>query len=72
MPLLKGSLVPLEAIDPAKHRYIGMWRPAVSPTDGCRGVFLCTCGQTLYTHEQGREHYLRGCFDIPQYVDIEK
>ena len=31
MPLLDGKKVPADEIDPAKHRYVGMWRPPSPP-----------------------------------------
>lgn len=74
MPLLNGQYVDASAIDPQRHRYLGMWRPPVNPlaaTSPGVAVIICSCGAHLrYVHE-GEQHYLRGCCDTPQYVDIK-
>jgi hypothetical protein len=70
--LLNGQFVDDAEITPAKHKFVGMFRPAENPlmAHGCYFV-ICPCGDTLkYVHES-REHYLKGCLDTPQYVDID-
>ncbi len=81
MPLLNGKSVSAGEIDPAKHRYIGMFRPAECPNAKCNDpktgqeiyadALICNCGSTLWSVNAIREHYKNGCFDQPQYVDIE-
>lgn len=73
MPLLNGKFVAAAVIDPAKHRYIGSFRPPENPLipkASCYAVH-CRCGQSLTTYQDGWEHYRNGCCDEPQYVDIE-
>lgn len=70
--LLNGKTVEASAIDPAKHRYLGMFRP---PTNWLipvtPGYVLCPCGQTLQMREQSIDHYRMGHCDMQQYVDIQ-
>lgn len=71
--LLNGLPSPPEFIDAAAHRYIGMFRPAVNPLECDTPAYvICPCGQTLKFQHELREHYLRGCCDVPQYVTLEK
>lgn len=71
MPLLNGQRVEATAIDPTRHRYVGMFRP---PMELCCNDSYCRCGMALrgsmgmypnWIHE----HYLMGHFDEPQYED---
>lgn len=70
--LLNGQYVDAATIDPARHRYLGMFRPA---TNGLlhhsADVVICPCGASLWTVQDGRQHYKDGCLDSPQYVTIE-
>ena len=70
MPILNGKRVSKEQIDPAKHRFVGIFR-APSPPD-FRGYdnFYCDCGHNLQTFEQGFSHWQMGHFDDMQYVDL--
>lgn len=70
MALLNGKHVPDEAIDPAKHKFIGRFRPATNWMDGVNTDVLCACGEILKYRHQGKEHYDAGCCDVNQYVDI--
>ena len=70
MVLLNGKLVESSEIDPAKHRFIGRFRPAENPMANPRADILCTCGQILRFVGMETEHYNRGCYDLNQYVDI--
>lgn len=70
MTLLNGKHVPASDIDPAKHRFIGLFRPAQDPyREECRNIH-CTCGQILQFAGESFKHWQQGCFDEPQYVDI--
>jgi hypothetical protein len=68
--LLNGKFVKDAAIDPAKHKFLGMFRPPVNPVWNASAIVLCSCGHKLWTREAGALHYKQGCFDVPQYVDI--
>ena len=72
LPLLDGKYVPAETIDPAKHRYLGMFRPPTNPLMPAKPVYavICYCGYHLTFRAQSREHYLQGCCDVPQYASI--
>lgn len=73
--ILDGKAVNPDEVDPAKHRFLGMFRPAQSMEAECRkaGAFMqCSCGQTLMVHGAVDKHWRQGCFDVPQYVTIEK
>jgi hypothetical protein len=70
--LLNGKNVPASEIDPSKHRYIGMFRPAENPFARASGNVLCPCGQILMYQESLHEHFRGGCFDTQQYADIER
>ena len=72
MVLLDGKFVAAESIDPAKHRYLGMFRPAINPIANPRTDVYCTCGQILKMRGEETEHYQKGCYDSPQYVTIER
>jgi len=68
--LLNGNYVQPEVVDPTKHRYVGMFRPPVNPVINPTTDILCRCGEILKYRGQEVEHYRRGCYDVPQYVDI--
>lgn len=70
--LLDGKHVGAAAIDPAQHRFLGMFRPADVVPAGNYGLLLCPCGSHLSTNEQIREHWRSGCRDVPQYVTIDE
>jgi hypothetical protein len=72
MPLLNGKVVEAEEIDPAKHKFIGMFRKPMSQIQ----ISTCLCGRMFGTScgivmSEFIEHYQRGHFDESQYVDIE-
>lgn len=71
MVYLNGKRVSPDTIDPGKHKFIGMFRPAVDPTTTTDCAIICSCGQTLWLVNEGREHYLKGCYDVPQYIDLD-
>lgn len=68
--LLNGQYVNSKEINPAKHRFIGMYRPPTGSPGF--GYVACTCGSTLQTVEAILTHWQLGHADLPQYVDIEK
>ena len=70
--LIDGEPRPDSELNPAKHRYLGMFRPSPNPMQNPSAYILCRCGETLKYLGQEREHYLRGCCDIPQYVTIKE
>jgi hypothetical protein len=70
MPLLNGKFVDASVIDPAKHKFIGTFRPATNPMADPHGYILCSCGEILQVRGQEVEHYRRGCCDELQYVDL--
>lgn len=70
MAILDGKHVDDSIIDSTKHRYIGMFRvPKPFPYNG---YVLCPCGCVLQIYEQVFDHYIKGHFDIPQYVTIQE
>jgi len=68
--LLDGVYVQPTKIDPAKHRFLGMFRPPVNPFRGATTDCLCPCGMILRYVHQSEEHYRNGCLDTPQYRTI--
>lgn len=70
MVLLNGKTVAESEIDPARHRFIGRFRPATNWMADARTDVLCSCGDILRYVHQLQEHYNRGCCDMNQYVDI--
>lgn len=55
MPILDGRPVPACDIDPARHRFIGMWRPPEPPKDPLARLSVT-------------RNWLDGLYDEPQYV----
>jgi len=70
MAILNGKFVKDLEIDPLKHKFIGSFRPPQPPSTNGAAVFLCVCGQSLWTVESVRQHWQSGCLDIPQYSDM--
>jgi hypothetical protein len=79
--LLNGKFVEANIIDTNKHKFIGLFRTPAQPetiyydennvkqqTD----VYLCPCGQMLWTTNGIFDHWRHGHMDIPQYIDIDK
>jgi hypothetical protein len=67
MVLLDGKHVANDQIDPAKHKFIGTFRPPHFPS----GIIACGCGSLLHTLEQSNSHWQSGHMDTPQYVTIK-
>jgi len=75
---LNGILVDSKEIDPSKHKFIGTFREAKQPdftyfeNDIKKNVdvYLCPCGQFLWTKEGVFSHYNAGHMDKLQYIDI--
>lgn len=75
MPLLDGKYVASDEIDPAKHKFIGTFRPPSQPDSklingSYSGIILCPCGRGLQSAQETAEHWQRGHFDTPQYISI--
>ena len=71
MAVLNGKRVSDDEINPTKHRFIGMFRAPAPPKIPQCYIFLCSCGTSLRSVGEEHSHWLRGCFDQAQYVDIE-
>jgi hypothetical protein len=71
MPILDGKPCKPEEIDPAKHRFIGMFRPPTWPRRESIGHLIdCPCTRLLGDTATIREHWRDGHFDEPQYINI--
>jgi len=76
MVYLNGKKVQNDAIDPAKHIFIGCFRPPSPPasnwpiSEGAWRVIACPCGDHLWTVKACHEHWRDGHLDVPQYIDI--
>ena len=68
MVLLNGRPTEDEEIDPSKHKFIGMFRYPNPPTP--EGYVMCPCKQILQVEQTVYDHWQKGHFDIPQYIDI--
>jgi len=71
MILIDGKFVEDKELDPAKHRYIGVFRRPWS-IPNVAGYIQCGCGQILQTQDQSYQHWQSGHWDTPQYVSIEE
>lgn len=69
--LLDGRVVNPQEISPAKHRFLGMFRPP-RLGDPFHGDLYCACGRILMTVADVQEHWRLGHNDVPQYVTIDK
>jgi len=73
MTLLNGKHVDPKEIDPAKHKFIGLFREPTPPyrrPGETWEVMICECGMQLWTVNSIFEHWQLGHMDTPQYVDI--
>jgi hypothetical protein len=70
--LLDGRMVAADSVTPERARFVGMWRPPVNPMADPGGDVLCTCGETLRFRGQETAHYVKGCYDTPQYVGLSQ
>ena len=70
--ILNGVHVYASLINPKEHLFLGMYRPAANPLTDVSCDVLCRCGEMLRYRGQEREHYLKGCYDLPQYATIPK
>lgn len=73
--ILDGGYVTPDTIDPAKHRYIGIFRPPapIVPT-GEHRMHCPSCHQIMYTSMGNSlvQHWQKGCFDVPQYQTVKE
>lgn len=67
MAILDGKHVNNDIINPAKHKFIGMFRPPKA----LFGLHICSCGQTIDNFGAATTHYLAGHDDEPQYETIK-
>lgn len=74
--LIDGVVCDPEYVDPAIHKFIGMFRPPLDSTsqkyfETNSGLGL-SFGYALYmgVREGDRERYNAGTYDLPQYVTI--
>lgn len=70
MALLDGKHISDTDINPAKHKFIGMFREPLSLYTSQQAYIACPCGTTLTTVQQTMEHWQLGHFDVPQYIII--
>ena len=70
--LLDGEYVDPSTINPARHRFLGAFRPPVDIFANCKADIICPCGEVLRFVGQSRKHWAQGCQDIPQYATITK
>lgn len=77
---LDGKLVDSDLITPEEHKFVGLFRPAQCPDTKYideygnvkfAAVFVCGCGQHLWTKESVFSHYSQGHMDTPQYCSIK-
>jgi hypothetical protein len=74
MALLNGEFVDDNIINPKYHKYIGSFRepqPPIFKSNTPHAIILCNCGAHLHYVESIRDHWQKGCFDVPQYVMIK-
>jgi len=72
MAILDGRQVDPSIINPARHRFIGTWRPPSAPVSAKGAWIACHCGHVLQAVGENFQHWQRGCFDQPQYVTYER
>jgi hypothetical protein len=74
MPLLDGKQVDASAIDPAKHKFIGMWRPPESSVWDTSILNTLPRRERIDYRDAHRNDHLswrEGVYDEPQYVTME-
>lgn len=72
MAYLKGKRVGNDTIDPAKHRFVGMFRsPSINAllSSSTGAYLLCDCGRVLQTKEEIYDHWQMGHFDEAIYEE---
>jgi len=73
MAILDGEYIDDKDIDPAKHKFIGIFRDPFSTYKDLHIVaFRCGCGEQLFNERSLFDHWQRGHMDAAQYVSIEK
>ena len=72
--ILDGEYIEPSKVNPKEHKFIGTFRPPMwnGATLNPGYSVICACGMSLYSGLAAHEHYLRGCFDVPQYVTIKR
>lgn len=67
---LDGVLTDSTEIDPAKHTFVGMFRPPTAGAYMGNGLVACPCGSILHLMSDSFLHWQVGHFDVPQYKTI--
>ena len=68
---LDGMLADSEDILPAKHHFIGMFRPP-TPQSICAHGPRCVCGMLLQYEDEVFSHWQMGHADVPQYQSLSQ
>lgn len=74
MVLIDGKLANDGEVKPDKHTFIGTFREPQPPSPTAERpwqVYICPCGQDLFTREGTFDHWRKGHMDLPQYRTIE-
>lgn len=71
MPILDGKPVDASVIDPAKHKYIGMWRPPEPPQERCDFSLPRLDAMVAWNNNlRSQDAWRKGELDVAQYVTI--
>ena len=70
MVYIDGRNVAASEVDPARHRFLGMFREPGIPSEG-RGP-KCRCGMLLMMEDEELTHWQQGHWDVPQYETIRQ
>lgn len=71
MPILDGKPVDASVIDPAKHKYIGMWRPPEAPQERCDFSLPRHDAMVAWNNNlRSQDAWRKGELDVAQYVTI--
>lgn len=68
--ILDGKPVDASVIDPAKHKYVGMWRPPVAPQKSLEGLSPFNYEIEWASNQYNKQAWLEGKLDVAQYVTI--
>lgn len=70
MILLDGKPVAPTVINPALHKFTGLFRYPNPPEIPKGAIYYCGCGKDLATFDEIRNHWAIGHLDIPVYETI--
>lgn len=69
--ILDGKPVDASVIDPAKHKYIGMWRPPEPPQERCDFSLPRLDAMVAWNNNlRSQDAWRKGELDVAQYVTI--